>query len=76
MSEDIPHESYALAAGPCDCGEPDGPGVRPHNEKHVTVPTWVYLGMVVTEMRKHAANADEIRALANRVQEVANAQRR
>lgn len=63
----------AMPAGPCDCGDPDCPGVVPRNEDHVTIPTFAYLSMIVTEMRKHADNADEIRALANRVQEVSNA---
>lgn len=66
----------AMPAGPCDCGESDRPGIASANEAHVTVPTWLYLGMIVTEMRKHADDANEIRALANRVQDVANAQRR
>ena len=67
------HNEPAMPASLCDCGDLDCPGSP---VEHVTVPTFVYLSMIVTEMRKHADDADEIRALANRVQEVANAQRR
>lgn len=69
------HNGPALPPAACDCGDPECPGITPPAE-HVTVPTFVYLSMIVTEMRKHAEDADAIRALANRVQEVANAQRR
>ena len=69
------HNEPAMPAGPCDCGDPNSPGVAKAAEG-VTVPTFVYLSMIVTEMRKHADDANEIRALANRVQDVANAQRR
>jgi hypothetical protein len=42
----------------------------------IEVPLWVFLGMLVTEMRKHAGDKDATLALANTVQEIANAIRK
>lgn len=47
-----------------------------HLPTAIEVPLWVFLGMLVTEMRKHAGDKDSTLALANTVQEIANAIRK
>lgn len=50
--------------------------VKLAGEERVTVETWVYLSMIVTELRKAAGDRVATLEVANRLQAVANANRK